>query len=248
MEGARESLSLRQTFILQANVIDAACNCARIYRTTGKVIGTERDSTTPRNASSSETRSRLSFQSPSFLVTSDSPDQLRDQDIVNPRHPGSIVKRHRRADTFDALINGHLAKNSDSVRFFSHVLGLEAVSGEVTDVDASKRMKFASNIFLGEAQKFVDLRLLTVNTAGKLNSVFNPFTRAEGLTDHSDWLASRHRITEVTEVRVSEIQAYSDYIKKSEVETRDVFERENIQMTRPENIQLTRPDQNIQMT
>ena len=84
------------------------------------------------------------------------------------------------------------------------------------------------------------MRVLTVNAAEKLNSVFAPVTRTEGLTYKSDWIASRHRIAEVTEGRVSKVQAYSDYIKNSKFKTRNVFERENIKMTRP--------DQNIKMT
>ena len=100
-------------------------------------------------------------------------------------------------------------------------------------------MNFASNPVLSETPKFMDLRLSAVNIADKLNSVFSPVTRAEGLKDHSYWLASRHRIAEVTEGRVSKAQAYSDYIKNSEFETRNVFERENIQLTRQD---LTRQD------
>ena len=65
VDGAQDSLSLRQTVLLQANVTDVVHPCARIYRTTGKVIGTERDSATPRDTPSSKMRSRLSFQSQS---------------------------------------------------------------------------------------------------------------------------------------------------------------------------------------
>ena len=114
------------------------------------------------------------------------------------------------------------------------MVGLEAVSGGVADIDAIKRMNFVSNPILGKTPKFVDLRLLTINTADKLNSVFVPVTRAEGLTDHSDWLVSRNRIAEVTDGRVSEVQAHIEYIKNSEYETRNVFELENIQMNQPD--------------
>ena len=182
-------------------------NCSRIYRTTGKVIGTERGSETPRGASSSKTRSRLSFQSPKFVAISVSPAKFMDQDIVNPRHPVSSIKRYRSAEPFDARINGNLAKNCDSESLFSHVVGLKAVSREVTDVDASERMNFASNPVLGEGPKFVDLQLSTINTAEKINSAFAPATRAEGWMDHSNWLASRHCIAEVTADRVSEAKA-----------------------------------------
>ena len=212
--------------------MDAARSCAHICRTPGKVIGTERDSDTPRDASSSKMNSRLSLQSPSFVVTSVSPEFFRDQDIDNPRHPGSIVKRDRSSDPFDARINGSPAKNSDSTSFFSNVVGLEAVSGEVTDVDASKRMNFASNPVLGKTPKFVDLRFSTVNIEDKVNSVFIPVTRSEGLTDHSNWHAYRHHIAEVIAYIVSKAKAYINYMKNPEFETRNSFERENIQLTR----------------
>ena len=154
---AREIFSPCQTVLLQTNVTDAARSCACIYRTPGKVSMTERDGATPRDASSSETNSRLSLQSPSFVVTSVSPTQFRDQDIFNPSHPGSIIKRYKSAEPFDTRINGYPPKNSDSMSFFSHVVGLEAVSGEFSNIDVSKRMNFANNSVLGDTPKFVDL-------------------------------------------------------------------------------------------
>ena len=87
-------------------------------------------------------------------------------------------------------------------------------------------MNFASNPVLGKTANFVDLRLSTVNKAYKLNSVFVPVTRAEGLMDHSDWLVSRRCISEVTEYRVSKAKAYINYIKSFEFETRNCFEQE----------------------
>ena len=67
--GEQESLSLRQTVLPQAIVTDAAPSCARIYRTHGKVSGTERDGAMPIDASSSETKFRFSLQSLDFIVT-----------------------------------------------------------------------------------------------------------------------------------------------------------------------------------
>ena len=68
-----------------------------------------------------------------------------DQYIINSKHPVSIIKGERNTEPFDAHINGNLTKNSDPKTFFSHVVGVKAVPGEVTNVNASKRMKFASN-------------------------------------------------------------------------------------------------------
>ena len=86
-------------------------------------------------------------------------------------------------------------------------MDLEEVSREVADADASKRMNFASNLVLGKTPKFLGFWLSTVNTADKLNYVFAPVTIVEDFTDHSDWLASRHRIVEVTVYIVSKAKA-----------------------------------------
>ena len=85
--------------------------------------------------------------------------------------------------------------------------------------------------FLEKVQTFLYLRLSPSHTTNKLRSVFSPATRYGGFTDNSDWIASRHQIAEVTEGIVSEVKAYRDTIKNSEFETRNVFERENIQLT-----------------
>ena len=206
-------------FLPQANVKYATCSCTRIHQTPGKISGMERYGATPRDTSSSKTNSRLSFQSPSFVVTSVSPAQFRYEDIVSPRHPGSIINRDKSAESFNARINGSLGKNSDYTSFFSHVVGLEGVSGEVADFDASKRMNFASNPVLGETPKFVALRLSTINTGEKLNAVFAPATRAGELTYHSDWVVLRYNIAEFTADRVSKAKAYINYIKNYEFET-----------------------------
>ena len=165
--GAREIFNPQLMVLPHANVTDAARPCAYIYHNTGKVIGTERDSATPREASSSDTRSISIFENPKFVAISFSAETFRDQDIVNPRLPVSIVKRDRSAEPFDTLINGNPAKNSGYTSFFSHVVGMEAVSREVSDVDVIKRMNFASNPALRKNPKFVDLQISTVNTLEK---------------------------------------------------------------------------------
>ena len=88
-------------------------------------------------------------------------------------------------------------------------------------------MNFASNFVLSKNTTFVDLGLSPAHTSDKLNSAFAPSTRDGGLKDNYDWLAYRYGIAEVTEGRVSEVQTYSDYIKNSEFETMNIFEREN---------------------
>ena len=170
-----------------------------------------------------ETRSRASLRSPNLVAISISPAQFRDQDIINSRHPGGIIKEDGNAEPFDAHINGNSTKNSEPTTFFSHVVGLKVASGEVADVDLIETMNFASNPVLGKNPKFVDLRLSTSHTGDKLKSVIGPATRAGGLTDNSDRFTSSHGISKVAADRVREAKAYSDYIKNSEFETIKVF-------------------------
>ena len=93
-------------------------------------------------------------------------------------------------------------------------------------------MNFASNAVFGKNAKFVDLGVLPVHTADKLKSDIGPATRAGGLTDNSNGLATGHGIAKVTADRVSEAKAYSDYIINSEFETMKVFEFGNNSGTR----------------
>ena len=122
---------------------------------------------------------------------------------------------------------------------------MKRILGEVvTDLDPSKRMNFTSSV-LGEIPKLMDFGLSPVNATGKPNSVLAPSTRAERLNGtggsrlNGNWLESSHG-AEVAVKRVSETKAYSNHIEQSELETKKVFERENIQT---ENTPLTRqPD------
>ena len=104
---------------------------------------------------------------------------------------------------------------------------MDTVSAEVADVNPRKMMNFASNSVFVENPKFVDLERSPDHTVDKLKTIFAPATRAGGLTDNSNGLTSRHSIAEVTSDRVIKAKAYSDYIKSSEFETMNVFEREN---------------------
>ena len=103
-------------------------------------------------------------------------------------------------------------------------------------------MDFVSSV-LGESPKFMDFGLSSVNSTVKPNSVFAPSTRAESLNGtgggslNGDWI---HGIAEVAVERASKTKVYSNHIKKSELETRKFFERENMKTG---NIPLTRqPD------
>ena len=168
-------------------------------------------------------RSRASFGSPTFEVTSVSPTRIGNQDIFRPSN-SSTARKGRNAEPFDASIDGFSAVNEHSTSYFSGVSGAETVSDEVADVNPCERVNFASNAVFSENPKFVDLGLSTNHTANKLKSIIGPDTRVRGLTDSSDGISFSHGIARVTADRVSEAKRYSDYIKNSEFETINVFE------------------------
>ena len=164
---------------------DAAHSCAHIFWTPRKVNRTKKDGATPRDINSVKMNSRLSYQIQSFNSTSVSPSGFRNQEVISPSHP-SIAKRGRNVEPFDTPINGPLAINIHYSSYFRRVIVLEAVSGEVSDVNAREKMNFASNSVLGKTPKFVDFGLSPAHTADKLNSIFAPAIRSGGLTDNSD--------------------------------------------------------------
>ena len=122
VEVTQESLSPRQTVLPQAIVTDAVRPCSCIFWTTGNVIGTERDRAMPREASSSEKRSRASLQIPMFVATSVSPTRIGNLYTFSLSHP-STARRGRNADPFVTSINGFLAVNEHSTSYFSVVSG-----------------------------------------------------------------------------------------------------------------------------
>ena len=190
--GVQDILSPRQTVLPKARVTDAARSCAHIFWTTGKVSRADRDDSTPWEVNSDENyRSILpiSVSNPNYV----SPERFRNQEVISPSHP-SIAKRGRNADPFDAPIDGSLAINSHYTSYFSGVIDLKSVYGEVANINAREKTNFASNSVLGKIPKFADLGLSTANTADKLISVFSPATRAERLADISNWIASRYGI------------------------------------------------------
>ena len=181
MVGVQDILNPHQTMLQKASVTDAACSCARIFLTPGKVSHTARDNSTPWYVNSDE-KSRLILPRPGSNPNSVSLAGFGNQEVISPSHP-SIAKRGRNADPFNASIDVSLAVNCPSTSYSSGIIGFEAVLREVANVNACKRMNFASNSALSKTPKFVDLGLSPANTADKLNSVFAPANRSKGLMD-----------------------------------------------------------------
>ena len=209
---------------------DAARSGARIFRNAREVIRTGRDRSTPRDVNTTVATAMLTPQGPILNSTSNSPTRNGNQDIVIPKR-SIIATEARKAEPLDAPINRILAVHGHPTSIFSKVIGPKTVSGESANVYARKRMDFASNSVVAESPNFMDLGLSPAHTTGDLKSVISRATRIEGLKYSSDSLASKKGIEEVTFERVSEVQAYINYIKNLEFETMNVFERENISVT-----------------
>ena len=110
-----------------------------------------------------------------------------------------------------------------SIRYKMSILCIRDVLVSDHPVGLSERMDFKNSSVISESPNFMDLGLSPANTTVKLKSVIRPTTRVEGLTDGSDFLASRHGCGEVTVVKVSKTKAFSGYIKKLEFETMKAF-------------------------
>ena len=106
-------------------------------------------------------------------------------------------------------------------------VGVKSVLGEiVADLDPSIQVNLTNSV-LSEIQNFKSLRLHAVNATDIRNLDFAPSTRAKSLSGmwKDNFIPSRLGYTHDFET-MSETTAYRYHIKNSELETREVFERE----------------------
>ena len=150
----------------------------------------------------------------------------------------SFEKWSRNIEPLNTSVDGYAYQERNSKYFCIEKISVKSLPGEIiTDLDPIKQVNLASSVF-SEIPKFIYFGLSSFNATVKPNSVFAPSTREKRLNSterenlNNYWIASIHDFE-----RVSEMKAYSNHIKNSEPETRQVFERENIQT---ENIPLIR--------
>ena len=108
-------------------------------------------------------------------------------------------------------------------------MGVKNIPGEiVADLDPNKRVNLASSV-LSKIPQFINNGLPSFNAKGKPKSAFAPSTKEKSLNGtgmenfKDNWITSSHGFE-----RVSETTAYSNHINNSELETRKVFEQENM--------------------
>ena len=123
------------------------------------------------------------------------------------------------------------------IRIFRAIekVGVKSVLGEiVADLDPSKRVNLA-NFVLSKSPKFKSLGLPAVDATDISNLDFSPYTRAKSLSGKrkDNFSPSRLGYTHDYET-MSKPTAYHNHIENSELENREVFEREteNIPQTR----------------
>ena len=91
----------------------------------------------------------------------------------------SFPKRSRNIELFNTSIDESPAQERNPTPFFTGKSGVKCLPGEVvTDLDLSKRMNFASSIFV-ESPKLMDFGLSSINATGKPKFVLASSTRAE---------------------------------------------------------------------
>ena len=144
----QEIMSLRQTVLPKASVTDMARSCVRIFQTPGKAGRIDRNDSTPWGVKSNE-NSRLTSPSPGSNPNSVSPARFGNQEVISLNHP-SIIKGGRKAEPLDAPIYGYLSVNGHSTSYFSGDICLEAVPGEVANVNANERVNLTSNSVLSK--------------------------------------------------------------------------------------------------
>ena len=118
-------------------------------------------------------------------------------------------------------------------------VGVKSIFPEIgKEPDSSVWVDLMKSI-ISESPKFISLVHRTVETADTRNIDFTASTRAKNLnglrrgTESYDRLGYTHDFE-----TMSEMTAYRNHIKNSEIETREVFEQET---SSPENIQRTLP-------
>ena len=114
----------------------------------------------------------------------------------------------------------------------------------VADLEPSIRVNLANSVF-SESPKFKNLRLTTFHATDVHNIDFAPSTRAKSLngTQRENFRDTRMGYTHDFEI-IGKTTAYSNHTNNSELETREVFEREteNIPHTRQTDLVTTLHD------
>ena len=151
------------------------------------------------------------------------------KDVFSPRSDttSNLLSCTGRIKKFDNHVHGSATQERNLESSCIEEVSVKSILPEIVEEsDSSGRMSLA-NYVLSERQKFISLGHLTVETADIRNIDFSTSTRANILngllrdTERDDRLGYTHNFE-----TMSETTAYCNHINNSELETREVFERE----------------------
>ena len=158
-------------------------------------------------------------------------------DVFSPSRGSnsSFTKWSRNIEPLDTSVDGSTTQERNSDFSCIEKVGVKSLPDKiVADLDPSIRVNLVNSI-ISESPKFIDFGLLTFDATDKPNIAFTLSTRDKSSNGtgrdklKAEWLASRHDLE-----KASKKIAYSNHIKNSELETRELFEQEtgNITLTR----------------
>ena len=163
------------------------------------------------------------------------------KDVFSPRSDKTLnlMSFTDNIEKFDTHVHGSVTQESNLESSCIEEVGVKSIFPEIgKEFNSSVRVNLANSV-LSKSPKFISLRHLTVETADIRNINFTTSTRVKNLsrlrrdTERYDRLGYTHDFETMIETT-----AYCNHIKNSELETREVFERETLS---PENIERKLP-------
>ena len=211
-------------------VVDTALGSAWVNRTPQQVSRTVVDGITPGNIGHTV---RIEHDSsPVLIVVIVTPPPCGLNGIMQVENkwqstsPAVVGNTHK----LDAVIDGKLTDDLDSVSIFRKVIVHKLSDGSINDLYLRCRMNFAADVFQTQAPQFMNLGLLTINTLDESGFLVPPATRIRRPTNGSHWSDLDLIFGEATAVGMSAAKSYHDYNYKTDFVIWSVnqeFERQN---------------------
>ena len=186
MPGTLETLDARHTVLSKEIVTDTVRSSKRIFWTLRGVSWTGRDGSTPRDVNTAVAAARLNPPIQIFNINSDYPMRIWTRDIFNLIGPAGL-QWISNAEKVKTSINGIFDENSGPRPSFSKLVICKVTGDPRVDVNSRGGMNFRSNTVVTPNPNFVNFRLVSVNTTGKVGYVSVPTTRVGRPTNISDW-------------------------------------------------------------
>ena len=158
------------------------------------------------------------------------------EEVCSPRSDttSNVLGCTDNVEKFDTLVHGSTTKESNLESSRIKEVGVKSIFPELgKDPDSSVQVNLTKSV-LGNSPKFISLGHPAFETADIRNIGFASSTRAKNLngfcrgTERDDSLGYTHDFE-----TMSKTKTYCNHIKNSEIENREVFERETSSLTHP---------------